>query len=161
MVSAMTTYPTPRAYYVIACGAAKATQPTRAADLYVSPTFRNTLAKVTAEAALDDHADVLILSARHGLLHLDQVVAPYDQRIDQPGRITAAQLAAQIADLDGNTAGATLYGFLPRAYLRLLAEAVELVCDEADDDVVTVQDVYEAAPGIGHQRGVLAILARS
>lgn len=160
--------------YVIPCGAQKLDRPAPARDLYTSPIFRSALA--TAEALEDeDHhfgaqSDVLILSALHGLVDPDAVLDPYDLRMGAPGSITVEALAEQLAAALGapsfealpwcDLPDARVTSFLPRAYRVALARAAELVNDAADADAVTIHDVYEAAPGIGYQCGVLASLAR-
>jgi hypothetical protein len=42
---------------------------------------------------------ILILSALHGLLPLDEVIAPYELRMGQPGSIGAGGLGRQLAML--------------------------------------------------------------
>lgn len=43
---------------------------------------------------------IRIVSARHGLLPLDRVVAPYETRMTDPEAITAAELRAQADEQD-------------------------------------------------------------
>lgn len=139
---------------LIPCGAAKADETCAAADLYTGSTFRMQLAAATSEACEAD--EVYIISALHGLLPLDAVVAPYDVKMGDPGSVTAETIAAQIvalgldaADLDRSH---DVYAFLPAAYFA--------VCDAAFRTFDTyIADVYEAAPGIGYQRGVCKIVA--
>lgn len=136
--------------YVIPCGADKLPHPAKARDLYTGQMFTHTLAKVQACAALDTIAGhtvrILILSAQHGLVELDTVLAPYEQRMDKPGAISADELTDQALAL-GIDWGSQVYAFLPRPYLRRLDAALR----ELD---VYVQDVYEAVGGIGDQRHV-------
>lgn len=140
--------------YVIPCGAEKRAHPAAARDLYVGQMFTNTLRAALATAALDEPPSrVLILSARHGLIDLDTVVEPYDQRIDAPGAIAAHTVAEQAAafgiDWDAED---DVYALLPRPYLRLLDDALRM-CD------VYVLDVYEATAGIGEQRHINRAIA--
>jgi hypothetical protein len=135
--------------YVIPCGAAKADQPTAARDLYTGSMFRHTLAAAEANAAGED-ARILILSALHGLVELDVVLAPYEQRMDQPGSITPAELAGQAAAL-GIDWGSEVYGYLPSAYRNRLDQALKTMD-------VYLQDIYEATGGIGDQRHVNAVV---
>lgn len=73
---------------LISCGKRKAAQPRPARELYQGELFRKSLRY--AEEVLE--ADrVFILSARHGLLPLDQVVAPYEQTLN---RMSAAEVRA-------------------------------------------------------------------
>lgn len=134
--------------YVIPCGGAKLDTPAPAAELYTGSMFRHTLTAAQAAPADGEQARILILSAKHGLVTLDTVLAPYDQRMDQPGSITAAEIAGQALAL-GIDWGSEVYALLPSAYYSRLDEALRTLD-------VWLQPVYEAAPGIGYQRGVNA-----
>jgi hypothetical protein len=73
---------------LVACSRHKADRPLPARELYVSPLFR--AARAYAEQHYGpDHW--LILSARHGLVHPDQVLASYDLSLRQ---LTAAEREA-------------------------------------------------------------------
>jgi hypothetical protein len=140
-------------HFLVPCGAAKAAAPAPAAELYVSSTFRLVLAAALAQAACEDEARVWIVSAKHGLVALDQTLAPYDVRMGDVKAIDATELAWQIAArFDPRD---EVYAFLPKAYLT----TVELASELADGPLV--HDVYETAPGIGYQRGVAAILTHT
>jgi len=149
-------------YFVTPCGAAKAAAPAPASELYVSATFRHYLAAALAEAEatrqdLGHDVEVLILSAKHGLLGLAEMVAPYDVTMTDAEAISAEalrdQLVARGMDWDDE-----VYAMLPKKYLARLEEAAW----DATYGVprVLVFDVYEAAPGIGYQRGVASCLLR-
>jgi hypothetical protein len=146
-------------YFVVPCGAAKLPHAAAAADLYTGAHFRYVLEAVCVEAALTDApAVVLILSAKYGLLPLDQVIEPYDVRMGDPDSITADALAAQCQALGLRYDEATesypeISCFLPEAYFARLDAALR-----ADD--VYAHDVYEAAPGIGYQRGVIGHIGK-
>jgi len=135
--------------YVIPCGAGKLDRPAPARDLYTGAMFKHTLATALAEAGATD-GRVLILSARYGLVELGTVLAPYEQRMGQPGAITPVALAAQ-ALAYGIDWGSEVYAFLPKAYFAPLSEALHML------DVYP-QDVYEATAGIGEQRHVNAVV---
>lgn len=60
----------------VSCSATKLNRPARAHLLYTSPLFKMSLAY--AEKRCEK---VYILSALHGLVELDQVLAPYDRRL--------------------------------------------------------------------------------
>lgn len=143
--------------YVIPCGGRKLDHAAPAAELYVGQHFRHALTNVQRlaeqDAADGQLARILILSALHGLVELDTVLEPYDQRMDQPGSITAEVLAEQALAF-GIDWGSAVYAFLPRPYLARLDEALKTLD-------VYVQDVYEACAGIGDQRRVLSIVGRS
>lgn len=137
--------------YVIPCGADKEDHPAPARDLYTGAMFRHTL--TAALAAVDAHhqdgetAQVLILSARYGLVHLDEVLTPYEQRMDRSGRVAADTITVQawMFGLD------EVYAFLPRAYHDALSAALRPLC-------VYPLDAYEDTAGIGEQRHVNAVI---
>jgi len=79
---------------VIPCGEKKAPEPTRARDLYLGSMFK--MALRAAEALQKRNGGrVLILSGLHGLVELDAILAPYEQRMGRPGCISPEALAAQ------------------------------------------------------------------
>ena len=78
------------------CGFRKASQPAPAGRIYLGGYHQ---ACRRAAAALTTPGRTLILSALHGLLPLDRVIAPYELRMGQPGSITAEALRAQAAEL--------------------------------------------------------------
>lgn len=142
--------------YVIPCGAAKLDQPAPAGRLYTGQHFTHALTSVAALADQDRAAGlaarILVLSARHGLIGLDEIVAPYDLRLGEPGSVSTSTLTEQ-ALAHGIDWGSQVYGFLPRPYLAHLDEALRTLD-------VYIQDVYEATAGIGEQRHVLSNVAR-
>lgn len=160
--------------YVIPCGGEKLDHAAPAGELYTGQMFRHALTSVQRLAAKDAvpagdwwpgrEARVLVLSAKYGLVQLDQVLEPYDLRMGQPESVTVEQLAVQAQafgiDWDEDTErGTEVYAFLPAAYLERLDAALRTLD-------VYVQDVYEGAvgsngrPGIGPQRRVLSIVGR-
>lgn len=144
-------------YMIVPCGGAKLPHGAAARNLYTGSAFRHVLASVEVEAAatardLGVEVRVLILSALHGLVELDTEVAPYDVTMTDRGSITVEGLT-ETAATAGITYGDEVFGFLPNAYRVRLESALDVL------DVV-VQDVYEAAPGIGYQRGVASSLNR-
>lgn len=148
--------------FVVPCGHAKLAVPAPARSLYTGSMFRYCFATVEREVALTVTAGaaarILILSARHELLDPDTEVAPYEQTMTSAGAFTADRLADQLASVV--TGDAEVVAFLPRAYLSRLRDAVDLV-RRHDGHEVVLRDAYEAAPGIGYQRQVLAALRRS
>lgn len=86
------------------------------------------------------------------LVTLDQVLAPYDLRMGQPGSVTAATVADQALAL-GIDWGSEVYAMLPAAYFACLSEALRAL-------YVYPQDVYEATAGIGEQRRVNRLVNR-
>lgn len=149
---------------VIPCAAAKLATPAPAARLYDSANFRHmlTAAQVQAtdtERVLGVSTKVMILSAEHGLVELDEVLVPYDTKMGQAGQVSADELVAQLVSL----APQAIEAMLPAAYRRQLAKAVEFINEEGseEDPWIDLMDVYEAAPGIGFQRGVASSLVRT
>jgi hypothetical protein len=72
------------AVIVVSCGAQKRPQPAPAAQIYTGPYF---VAALACARRLADDKDIRILSAKHGLLRLDTIVEPYEQRFGRPGAI--------------------------------------------------------------------------
>lgn len=84
---------------LVACSAAKLTHPAPARDLYTSTLFRK--ASTYAEASC---ARWYILSAKHGLVHPNTVLAPYDVTLSAKPTAWADQVHAQLAtELAGTT----------------------------------------------------------
>jgi hypothetical protein len=157
---------TPKAHtlVVIPCAADKLPTAALAIDLYASSNFRHVLnsARVTAVADAEyfgHDTKVMILSARHGLVDLGQVIEPYDTKMGDAGCIGRDELVDQLVAL----APQTVMSLLPSRYFDALHGAVRFVNEEGSDEdpYVELLDVYEAAPGIGFQRGVASSLVRA
>lgn len=80
---------------VTPCGARKLDKPARAAELYTGSYFRASI-KYARTLAPDDR--IRILSARHGLIPLDRLVAPYELRFGQPGALDVPDLIGQAVE---------------------------------------------------------------
>lgn len=82
---------------LVACSKTKSTVKAPAAALYTSSLFRKSLL-----AALDISSSVYIVSAKHGLLRLDQMIEPYDvtlKRMPKHDRLVWAEnTGRQLAD---------------------------------------------------------------
>lgn len=128
---------------IIPCGQDKLDAPAPAADLYCGDMFRLALAAARSITEGDD-TQILVLSALHGLVTLDQVLAPYDLRMGATGSIDAQTVTLQALTL-GIDWGAEVYALLPNAYFEVLDSALRAL------DVYP-NDVYEADAGIGYQR---------
>lgn len=88
---------------LVACAAQKLHHPAPARDLYTSQLFRKASAYATAECDR-----WYILSAKHGLVHPDTVLEPYDVRLgaEGPGTPLLREWAAGVrAQLDTELAG--------------------------------------------------------
>lgn len=105
--------------YVIPCGAGKADTARAARDLYTGSMFSHTLA--AAEALAEPGDRILVLSARYGLVDLDEVLEPYEQRMDRPGRIEVDTITVQAMLHD---VGQDVFALLPRAYFTALDAAL-------------------------------------
>lgn len=126
---------------LVGCGARKRDEPAAAAELYTGPYF--TACKATA-VAIADRRDVFILSALHGLLGLDDVTAPYDVTLGQPGAVTVDELAAQ----------ARVRGIAGRPVMALCGKRYATLAGQVWAEVATPL----AGLGIGRQRHVLAVM---
>lgn len=83
---------------LLSCVATKLPEPAPAKELYASPLFKNSL----AYAISLDPDDIVILSAKHYVLPLDKVIAPYDKTLlnmpDEEIREWAVQVLKILAD---------------------------------------------------------------
>lgn len=79
---------------VVPCSGTKLDRPAPARELYTGSYHR---AAMRAGETLTAPGRIVILSGLHGLVGPWQVLAPYGQRIDQPGAIDVEQLARQVA----------------------------------------------------------------
>ena len=135
-------------------------RPAPAGELYNSAPFRHALAAAKAEAKAHTHelgepARVVILSAKHGLLELDEIVEPYDVTMSDAESIDSEDLATQLVVLQPKA----IVAMLPQAYSYRLRDAVELVADNPGI-AISWHDTYEGTAGIGEQRAVASSLRR-
>lgn len=141
-----------RQVMVVPCGGAKVAETTIARDLYTGSAFTEVLAAAIAEVGEEN---VLILSAAHGLLDLDDLVDPYDVKMGDAEAIDRRDggfidLVAQI--LCRGLGEADVYAMLPKKYLAVLDEAMRFSGGN------TIAPVYEGLLGIGEQKSVAKIL---
>ena len=128
---------------VIPCGGKKLNEPAPAGDLYTGGQHR--LARQAADRlALNLGGRVLILSAKHGLLDLDTVIDPYEQRIDAPGAVTQDDVARQLIAMDARN----IIALTPKAYTHLLRGRVGV---RVDDRLAGTASIFE-------QRTILATI---
>jgi hypothetical protein len=120
-----------------------------ARDLYTSANFK--LALAAAERTGDR---VLILSAKHGLLELDEKVANYDVTFGKPGAIDPCSLAAQLELMDLAGTDSRITTFLPKRYQAAL-EAALLITGG------TSKALYAGTRGIGDQRGICSAIVKN
>ena len=67
---------------LISCGKRKASDPAPARDLYQGDLFQKSLAYAEQVVGVDES---YILSAKHGLIALDEVIAPYEMTLNTMG----------------------------------------------------------------------------
>lgn len=130
---------------LVACCAGKQARRAPARDLYTSDLFKRSRAYAEALGG-----DWRILSARHHLLRPEQVIAPYDDRLDaRPPRDRRlwAIITANAVRLEGG-AGRRIVMLAGEAYRAELAPMLE--------DLGCVVEVPMRGLGIGHQRQWLA-----
>lgn len=107
--------------YIIPCSGPKLSHPAPAARLYTGSLFLSCLR--AARAAVEYGDQIFILSALHGLVALEQVVAPYECHISSKQAISPELLAVQ-AQLLGMSWATDVYAFLPKDYFRKLDQAL-------------------------------------
>ncbi|GAB3977489.1 hypothetical protein GCM10029978_067340 [Actinoallomurus acanthiterrae] len=115
--------PVPRRLVIVGCGAAKLNVPAPAGQMYIGSFHR--LCRQVAEVVARPDGQVMILSAEHGLLDLQQRIEPYDRRMGDASAVTAEVVACQADRLGLRTAEVTVLA--GRAY----AEAVQAVWPNA------------------------------
>ncbi|WP_443068995.1 DUF6884 domain-containing protein [Streptomyces sp. NBC_01361] len=132
---------------VVACSAAKlaTTVPVPAADLYVGPFHQ--MCRRAAHALAGNAGTVLVLSAAHGVVTLDEPLAPYELRMGESGSVRPDQLRAQARRL-GLHRVAQLVALGGRAYVDAVAGV--------RPDVLRPLD---GCRGIGQQRARLSLIA--
>lgn len=132
---------------IVPCGGRKlaTSTPVPAGELYVGGYHR--AARRAADVLAAEGGRVLILSALHGLLQLEQPVLPYELRAGDPGTVDGGTLRAQAAALGvADTPAVVLAG---RAYVAL----ARLVWPSAVAPL-------EGTRGIGEQRARLSAMSR-
>lgn len=82
---------------IVSCGGSKLNRPAPAGQIYVGSYHR--ACRRAANVLAGDDARVMILSAKYGLVDLDQVIEPYEQRAGRDGAITAFELRRQAGRL--------------------------------------------------------------
>ncbi|MFD8597701.1 DUF6884 domain-containing protein [Kitasatospora sp. NPDC059646] len=93
---------------IVPCGGAKSSRPERAGEMYTGSYHR--AARRAAEKLADRNTRILILSAKYGLLPLDEWISPYDLKAGDPGTITPEALRHQAFELLLGGAEVTVLG---------------------------------------------------
>jgi hypothetical protein len=143
--------------YVVPCGAAKLDHAAPAAELYTGAHFRYVL-NAALELADGDRSRVRIISALHGLLELDTVVAPYDVKMGDRNSIAVWTVADQLDELHQHT-DVHVVALTPNAYSDKLAAAVRGAGVPMSG--VRLTQAFAGCRGIGEQRGRVAELVRA
>ncbi|AEY94363.1 hypothetical protein SHJG_p248 (plasmid) [Streptomyces hygroscopicus subsp. jinggangensis 5008] len=127
---------------VIPCSGPKLDHAAPAGQLYTGSL--HTHARRTADALTAHGGTVLVLSALHGFLPLDQVIEPYDHTWQDAGSVTVEELRAQAAELGLSDADVVL--LTPGQYTQRAAA----VWPQARTPLAHL--------GIGQQRGRLTAM---
>ena len=128
---------------VIGCSDAKADEATTVDDLYRSSFFA--LALKAARALVPDE-QIRVLSARHGLVALDEIIDPYDTRWGDDDAIDTDDLAAQLGWLAATHS--VVVSMTAKAYTGRIGASIDVV------------DVFDGNRGIGDHRHDLSAAAR-
>lgn len=111
---------------VIACSGAKLDHTAPAAQLYTGSLFRSSLLAAEALQVAGQLDQVVVLSALHGLVAIDQELDPYDVTWGHPLQVNVHQLAAQLVELGPLDGQLQLLPMLPKAYALQLHQAAHL-----------------------------------
>ena len=120
---------------IVACGAKKLDRPARARDLYAGAYFKAALAYAHALAPAKD---IFILSAKYGLIGINDHVEPYDLKMGEPGSVTSVKLSGQ----------AEFYGLLEEKPIILGGKLYAGLCREVWREA---QAPLEGKGGLGEQ----------
>lgn len=137
---------------VISCGGRKADGPAAAGELYTGSYHR--AMRRAADALTRDGGRVLILSARHGLVALDEVLDPYELRLGDPGAVSAERVREQAEALGVADEAVTVLG--GRAYVELArevwadAEAPLAGSRGICEHLGRLARIYREAPAVDH-----------
>jgi hypothetical protein len=80
--------------YLVACGKEKVNHPVRARDMYTGSYFQACL----KYAEMKKNDGVYVLSAKYGIVDLEQVIEPYDIAIDDFDAIEIEQVKEQVIE---------------------------------------------------------------
>lgn len=136
---------------IIPCGATKRDSACHAGDMYIGAMHRlaRRAADVLASADPGAHADIVILSAKHGLLNPMTIIDPYEQQLGKPGAVTPDTVARQAADWGMHDR--QVITLLPKRYSQLLTAA----------GIRIDHDLLAGSRTMGEQRARLATIIRT
>lgn len=124
---------------VVACCGPKGDAAAPAGELYRASSFALMRDAALAEVG-GDRARVFIMSARYGLVNIDDVIEPYDMRLTDDGAVDDATLIAQAIDAGFED----VYVFGPTAYVDRLRCLFDVG--------IYPMPVFEGVRGIGDMR---------
>lgn len=141
----------PNKLVIIPCGASKLPTAAAAAELYTGSMFKDALRTALSMTSEDN---IRIMSAKHGLLKLDQIVEPYELKMGQPGSVSLDALRYQLRDLYEShyLHEYDIHTLLPRAYYETLWAAVHTMNRTSCYAIV---NQYNGCAGIGYQKAKL------
>jgi hypothetical protein len=150
-------------WVIVSCGAEKLDHRAPAGEMYVGSYHR---AARRAAAVLTRPDRTLILSARHGLLRLDDLIDPYEMRMTNPAAVSPRLVARQMRDLGIARPGTRIVVLAGKDYSSMIRAAVrELHAPRRPDQVpLTPGQLAVDLPlldtrGIGDQLSVFARIA--
>jgi hypothetical protein len=134
-----------KTFVIIPCGGAKLDKAAPARELYTGSMFRDQLATALTMTTPDR---IRILSAKHGLLELDQIVEPYDVKMGSGDDISVSSVAHQLDTMTGGPFDAEIRieALLPKKYAAVL---------EAARGFYPIVNHFAGTAGIGYQKAVL------
>lgn len=153
-----------RPWVVVACGGDKRDRPCPAGEMYVGSYHR---AARRAAQALTSPDRILILSGFYGLLPLDQLIEPYDLRIDSPDGVGPRVIARQMRDRGLAEPGQVIvlggkaYGKAMRSAVRELTSPTAPHLEPVRAGTVALSLPLEGTSGIGEQLQLMAAMART
>ncbi|MFK0296330.1 DUF6884 domain-containing protein [Streptomyces sp. NPDC090442] len=140
----------PELLVIIPCSAVKTAMAVGSAlpagELYAAGSYHR-MCRRAGEALIRCGGELRVLSAKFGLIALEDRIAPYDLRVGQPGSVDGQQLRRQVQIL-GLERAKTVIVLAGRAYAQPVAEVWPAVLRP-----------LAGTRGIGEQRGRLSRIA--
>ena len=131
-------------YVIIPCGSAKLGKAAAASEFYTGSMFQDAL-RTARKLYTDDR--IYVLSAKYGLVKLDQVLKPYNVKLGDKGSISPKKLSKMIKDLGIE---GTVTSLLPKQYHKLFTDAAR--------NELQIEQYFEGTRGIGDQKARLSQL---
>jgi hypothetical protein len=134
---------------ILPCSQEKLSVPARAINLYQGKGYLPLLSKSTASVGID--YDLAILSAKYGLIHANEMIEPYEQKLEKDAmegfiKSNARKANALIRKLNPTR----IITCLPKLYLNALTSMIN------ENNALIELKVPPEGAGIGSQRGFLA-----